>query len=159
MSGKINNTVKIGKNVTIKDNVEIHCAIIGNNVKIGKNVTIFGSKENPVYIGSNTYISPNCYFNGAFGLNIGKNVTFSYGAIIFTDSGPNIGPLKKSYPTEKAKIVIKDGCWIGAYAILLPGAYMEKESILASHSTLKSKIKYHEIFGGNPAVFKKLIKL
>ena len=154
----LDKTVQVGKNVIIKPQVELHYVTIGDNVKIGKNTTIFGSKDSQVIIEDDVYISPNCYFNGAFGLHIGKEVTFSVGVLIFTDSGPNVGPLTSYFPTQKAKIIIKNGCWIGAGSILLPGTEMEEASILASNSTLKSRVKTYTIFGGNPAKLLKTIK-
>ncbi|HRN69566.1 MAG TPA: DapH/DapD/GlmU-related protein [Candidatus Woesebacteria bacterium] len=159
MTNKFDNTVKIGENVTIKPDVELHYVNIGNNVSIGKNTTIFGSKSHIVTIEDNTYISPNCYFNGAFGLFIGKSVTISAGVMIFSDSGPNIGPLKSVFPMESSVIIIENGCWIGAGSILLPRAYMKENSVLASNSTLKNSISSLEVHGGNPARYIKKIKL
>lgn len=146
-------TVILGKNVVIKQNVELHYVTVGDNVVIGKNTTIFGSKEHQVTIGENTYISPNSYFNGAFGLEIAADVTLAAGVMIFSDSGPNRGPLQKIYPTEKAKIIIGYGSWVCAGSILLPGARMDEVSILASNSTLKDHIKKYQVFGGNPAKY------
>lgn len=151
----MDDTVTIGKNVVIKEGVELHYVVIGDGVKIGKNTTIFGSKDNYAHIGKNTYISPNCYCNGAFGLEIGEEVTISAGVMIFTDSGPNRGPLTKIYPTKEAKISIGDGSWIGAGSILLPGANLGKNAVLAANSTLNTVIKKNEVFGGNLA---KLLK-
>ncbi len=151
MKSKFDNTVKLGKNVTIKSGVELHYVHIADNVTIGKNTTIFGSQDHIVEIGKNTYISPNCYFNGAFGLHIGENVTISAGVMIFSDSGPNVGILTSIYPTEIAKIVVEDSSWIGAGSILLPGAIMKEVSILAANSTLKHVISSGEVYGGNLA--------
>lgn len=153
------NNVKLGKNVIIKDNVNLNNVIIGDNVKVGKNTTIFGSEDNPVIIGSNTYIAPNCYMNGYFGLNIGKNVTFGFGVTIFSDSGPNVGKLLEYYPTVSAPIIIGDDCWIGTYAILIPHAKMENISILGSHSMLNKTIGTGEVYGGVPAKLIKKLKL
>lgn len=148
---KSNSTVKLGKNVKLKENVDLNYVEIGDNVEIGKNTIIFGSKDNIVKIEDNAYISPNCYFNGAFGLHIGKDVTVSTGVMIFTDSGPNVGPLKKVYPTVSSCIYIGQGSWICAGSIILPGGGLERESILASLSTLNVMIPSRTIYGGNPA--------
>jgi acetyltransferase-like isoleucine patch superfamily enzyme len=151
----IDETVKLGEGVVIRDNVNLRHVVVGKGVKIGRNTIIFGTPEHPVHIGDNCYISPNCYFNGAAGLKLEKEVVVAAGVMIFTDSGPNAGPLKKYYPTEAAPVKLDTGCWLGAGSILLPGAAMEAESILAANSTLRDKVGYHEVYGGNLA---KLIK-
>lgn len=151
----IDETVHIGKNVVLRDNVNLRFVTIGDGVKIGRNTIIFGSLKNQVIIGNNCYISPNCYFNGAIGLKIEDDVTISAGVMMFSDSGPNSGPLKEHYGTLEGMIELGTGSWVGAGSILLPGAQLEKESVLAANSTLKSKIGYHQVYGGNLA---KLIK-
>jgi acetyltransferase-like isoleucine patch superfamily enzyme len=151
----IDDTVTLGDNVTIRDNVNLRYVIVEDDVKIGRNAIIFGSASHPAHIGRGAYISPNCYINGAFGLKIGVEATLSAGVMIFSDSGPNGGPLKKVYPTVEAPITIGDGAWVCAGSVLLPGAGLEPASVLAANSTLKDKVGRHELWGGNIA---KLIK-
>ena len=151
----IDDTVILGDNVTIRDNVNLRHVTIEDGVKIGRNTIIFGSPDHPAHIGAGSYISPNCYINGAFGLKIGKEATLSAGVMIFTDSGPNGGPLKKVYKTEEAAITIGDGAWVCAGSVLLPGSSLAPVSVLAANSTLRDKIGRHELWGGNIA---KLIK-
>lgn len=151
----IDDTVTLGDNVVIHDNVNLRHVIAEDGVKIGRNTIIFGSVNNPVKIGPGAYISPNCYLNGAFGLEVGGQATLSAGVMVFTDSGPNGGPLKNVYPTEKAHISIGAGAWVCAGCILLPGSGLEPVSVLAANSTLVDVIGRHELWGGNLA---KLIK-
>jgi acetyltransferase-like isoleucine patch superfamily enzyme len=151
----IDETVQLGTGVILRDNVNLRYVVVGDGVKIGRNTIIFGTESKPVHIGKNSYISPNCYFNGAAGLEIENEVTIAANVMIFSDSGPNVGPLKKYYPTSAKSIKLGAGCWIGAACILLPGAEMSSESILAANSTLTTKVGFHEIYGGNLA---KLIK-
>ncbi len=151
----IDDTVTLGKGVVLRDNVNLRYVTVEDGVKIGRNTIIFGTAEKRVHIGKNCYISPNCLLNGAAGIELEDEVVIAAGVLMFSDSGPNVGPLKKYYPVQESPIKIGNGCWIGAGSVLLPGAEMAAEAILAANSTLKSKIGFHEIFGGNPA---KLIK-
>lgn len=151
----IDDSVQLGAGVILRDNVNLRHVIVGKGVKIGRNTIIFGSEKHPVHIGDNCYISPNCYFNGAEGLELGKEVTVSAAVMVFSDSGPNVGPLRQYYPTTAAAIKIGAGAWIGAGSILLPGAEMAEESLLAANSTLRGRVGFHEVYGGNLA---KLIK-
>ena len=143
-----------GKHVRIGKNTQLNNVIIKDNVSIGANCIIFGSSKRKVIIGENSYISPNCYMNGYFGLKIGKDVTISERVSIFSDSGPNKGLLQKVFKIVKKKIIINDGCWIGAHCILLPGSEMEKNSVLATNSVLKTKVAELELYAGSPAKFK-----
>jgi acetyltransferase-like isoleucine patch superfamily enzyme len=151
----IDDTVKLGTRITIRDNVNLRHVIVSDGVKIGRNTIIFGSPEHPVTIGKNCYISPNCFMNGSVGLVIEDEVTVSAGVMIFTDSGPNVGPLTKVYPVMAEKIAIGHGAWVCAGSILLPGASLGPESVLAANSTLKERVGRRELWGGNIA---KLIK-
>lgn len=153
----IDDTVKLGQGVILRDNVNLRYVTVGQGVKIGRNTIIFGSLKNPVVIGQGCYISPNCYFNGASGLEFGNDVTISAGVMAFSDSGPNVGPLKDYYGTQEGKITFGAGSWAGAGSILLPGAELEEESVLAANSTLKGKVGRHQVFGGNLAKFMKAI--
>ncbi|GEM_PF-2961347 len=151
----IDDSVKLGKGVVLRDYVNLKYCIVEDGVKIGRNTFIFGTKDNPVRIGKDSYISPNCYFNGAAGLVLENEVVVAAGVMIFTDSGPNVGPLRKYYKTVAKQISIGRGCWIGAGSVLLPGANMAPEAVLAANSTLKAEVGFHQVYGGNLA---KLIK-
>lgn len=151
----IDETVILGNDVILRDYVNLKHVIVEDGVKIGRNTFIFGTEEHPVKIGKDSYISPNCYFNGAGGLEIEDEVTIAAGVMIFTDSGPNVGPLREYFSLEASPIVIGSGCWIGAGAVLLPGAGMERLSVLAANSTLKTRVGSRQVFGGNIA---KLLK-
>lgn len=147
----IDETVELGDGVVLRDNVNLRHVIIGPGTKIGRNTIIFGTRENPVYIGAGCYISPNCFMNGAAGLELGDEVTIAPGVNISTDSGPNVGPLKKYYPTHASKISIGSGAWVGSSTVLLPGAEMGPASVLGANSTLTAKVGSYEVFAGNLA--------
>lgn len=147
----IDHTVQLGKGVILRDNVNMRNVIIEDGVKIGRNTIIFGKSGNPVRIGRSCYISPNCYFNGAEGLIIEPEVTIAPNVQIFTDSGPNVGPLRKVFPIVAASIRIKAGSWIGAGSILLPGANIGENCVLAANSTLKESMEDGYIYAGSLA--------
>lgn len=50
-----------------------------------------------------------------------------------------------------AKIVVKQGAFIGAGAMILKGVTIGKESIIAAGSVISNDVPDHEIWGGNPA--------
>ena len=147
----IDDSVEIGSDVVLRDNVNLRYVVVGPGTKIGRNTIIFGSRDHPVQIGTGCFISPNCFMNGAAGLSLGDEVTIAPGVNISTDSGPNVGPLKEYYPTKASEITIGAGAWVGSGAVLLPGAQMGAASVLGANSALTAKVGPYEVFAGNLA--------
>lgn len=50
-------------------------------------------------------------------------------------------------------IVLHENCFIGAYAILLPGCSVGKNSVIGAGSVVTGHIPDNEVWGGNPARF------
>jgi dTDP-4-amino-4,6-dideoxygalactose transaminase/acetyltransferase-like isoleucine patch superfamily enzyme/UDP-3-O-acyl-N-acetylglucosamine deacetylase len=153
----------ISKNVILGENVDLRGAHV-SNVSIGdrtkiREVFIFGSEKIGAKIGKDCYIGAYCYFQGVFGLEIGDNVTFAPGVQIFTDSGPNNGPLLKAYPIQEGPVKIKDGAWICANAVILPGVTIGKNSIIGANSVVHTDVPDGVVFAGSPAKFVKKINL
>ncbi|KHS85090.1 MULTISPECIES: acyltransferase [Pectobacterium] len=57
---------------------------------------------------------------------------------------------------EVKKVVIEQGCWIGANAILLPGVTIGKGSVVGAGSIVTKSVPPHTVVVGNPA---KIIKI
>lgn len=149
--------INLGDNVTVDPSTSINNLILGDNVKIGKRCSIFGSKQNILEIGKDTYVGMNTILNGySAKLKIGSNVSIAQNVNIMTDSGPNASPvLQKIYPIIKKEITINDHCWIGASVIIMPGVTLGKYCIVAANSFVDKSFDDFSIIGGTPA---KLLK-
>lgn len=127
--------VKIGKNVTIYQNVmfwgdgEI---IIGSNVDIGKDTIIFAKKR--VVIGDNTSIAAQCY-------------------IIDSNHGTNLDHHIQNQPLEydERGITIGNDVWIAAGCKIIKGANIEDGAVIGAMSLVNSKISKNCIAMGIPA--------
>jgi putative colanic acid biosynthesis acetyltransferase WcaF len=53
------------------------------------------------------------------------------------------------------KIILEDGVWIGAQAMVCPGVICESHAVLAAQSIANQNLSAYKIYQGNPAVFVK----
>lgn len=120
---------KIGKNLTIKPRV---------NIKYPWNLTI----------GNETWIGENVWIDSIVPIIIGNNVCVSQGALLLT-GGHNYQ--KSGFDLIVNSVVLEDGVWIGAKAIVNNGVTAGSHSVLASGSVTNQDLEPYFIYQGNPA--------
>ncbi|MBX2974412.1 MAG: colanic acid biosynthesis acetyltransferase WcaF, partial [Flavobacteriales bacterium] len=59
---------------------------------------------------------------------------------------------KVDYPTYTKPVVIEDGSWVGAGALVTLGVTMKSHSVLAAGSMTSKDLEPYTIYQGNPAV-------
>jgi putative colanic acid biosynthesis acetyltransferase WcaF len=121
---------KIGKEVEIKPCVNIKYPwwlTIGNEVWIGENVWI------------------DCLLP----VTIGNNVCISQGAVILTGSH---NYKKTSFDLITRSVVLGDGVWIGACAIVNAGVVAASHAVLTSGSVATKNMDAYAVYQGNPAI-------
>ena len=138
-------------------------ANIVGNVRIGEGsrVDAFVTITGDVRIGKYTHIGLNCSLLGGSGIDIGDYVGISPGVRIFSGTEDVSGEWVTN-PTVPAhlrspklqRIVIADHAFIGANAVVLPGAEMGEGSGLGALSLAKHELLPWSIYAGCPALFK-----
>jgi acetyltransferase-like isoleucine patch superfamily enzyme len=129
---------------------------IKGRVVFGKSVGILGNfyVENPsnVSIGNDCGINEGVFILGHCGVSIGNNVVISAGAMLL-DSGLDLKgyALAERPPHTEGPIVIEDGVWIGARAIILPGVTIGKKSVVGAGSVVTKSVPAFSVVAGNPA--------
>jgi putative colanic acid biosynthesis acetyltransferase WcaF len=121
---------KIGKGVVIKPCVNIKYPWklkIGNHVWIGENVWI--DNLDMVTIGNNC-----CLSQGVFMLCGNHDYKSS------------------SFDLKVSPIVLEDGAWIGAKAIVCPGVTVGTHAVLSVGSVATKNLEPYSINSGNPAM-------
>lgn len=121
---------KIGRHVTIKPCVNIKypwLLTIGNNTWIGENVWI------------------DCLVN----ITIGANVCLSQGALLLTGSH---NYKKTTFNLITGSVVLEDGVWIGAQAIVNHGITVASHAVLTAGSIATKNMEAYSVYQGNPAV-------
>jgi putative colanic acid biosynthesis acetyltransferase WcaF len=121
---------RIGKDVEIKPCV---------NVKYPWFLTI----GNEVWIGENVWID--CLVP----ISIGNNVCLSQSAVLLTGSH---NYKKRSFDLITGSIILEDGVWIGAGAIVNQGIVVASHAVLTAGSVATKNLDAYSIYQGNPAV-------
>lgn len=119
----------IGKGVLIKPNINIKYPWfleIGNHVWIGEKVWI----DNLTYV------------------KIGANVCLSQGSMLLTG---NHNYKKETFDLEVGEIILEEGVWIGAQAIVCPKVVCKSHSVLSVGSVATKSLDAYGIYAGNPA--------
>jgi len=121
---------KIGKGVVIKPSV---------NIKYPWNLAI----------GNYSWIGENVWLDSLVKITIGNHVCISQGALLLTG---NHDYTKPSFDLIVKEIVLEDGVWIGAKAIVCPGVTCYSHAMLTAGSVATKSLLEYSIYQGNPAV-------
>ncbi|WPU98366.1 WcaF family extracellular polysaccharide biosynthesis acetyltransferase [Mucilaginibacter sp. cycad4] len=121
---------RIGKNVTIKPCV---------NIKYPWNL----------HIGDESWIGENVWVDSLVLIHIGAHVCLSQGAVLLTG---NHDYKKTSFDLITKGIILEDGVWICAGAMVTPGITAASHAVLTSGSIATKNLEAYGIYQGNPAV-------
>ena len=123
-------------------------ASVGENVWINQPLTL--AVGSTVTIGEGTYINSGLTLIDDYRITIGKGCLFGTNVTLCTTGHP-------IDPEERAKggmysfpIVIGDGAWIGAGAIILPGITIGKYAVIGAGSVVTKDIPDYTVAVGNP---------
>jgi putative colanic acid biosynthesis acetyltransferase WcaF len=127
--------------------LKIFGAQIGQGVVIKPAVNIkYPWKLN---IGNNSWIGEEVWIDNLSNVIIGSNVTLSQGALLLTGSHDHT---KETFDFISLPVVLEDGVWIGAKAVVFGGVTCRSHSILGINSVAEQDLKAYVIYKGNPAV-------
>lgn len=122
--------------------------------KVGKGLVIKMKVriKNPwrLTIGDNCWIGESAWIDNLENVTIGNNVCLSQGAMLLTG---NHDYTISNFPYRLGKIVLEDGVWIGAHAVVCPGITCKTHSILTVNSVASKNLDAWAIYAGNPAIF------
>lgn len=135
--------------------------------RCGNNLTVFGEVEmvcpNKVSIGNNCRLNNHVYINARSSVELGNDVTISYGAKILStgyDLEHWIDTGEKKH-IEDQPVYVGNHCWIGAGAIILPGVRITGEYVVVAAGAVvtRSVSENRVIIAGNPAKIVKWIEV
>lgn len=146
---KIAPSVKLGKNVTIYDFVNLYGCEIGDNTKIGTFVEI----QKGVRIGKNCKISSHTFI--CEGVTIEDNVFIGHNVTFINDLYPRAttagGELQNDDDWSCIPTRVKKGATIGSSATLLSGITIGEDAIIGAGSMVTKSMPPGTIVAGNPA--------
>lgn len=100
-------------------------------------------------IGNNVWIGENVWIDNLTAVSIGNNVCLSQGCFLLTG---NHDYTKPGFDLMVDPIVIEDGVWIGAGAVVCGGTVCRSHAILTVGSVAAGELQAMGIYRGNPAV-------
>ncbi len=100
-------------------------------------------------IGNHSWIGEKVWIDNLSAVVIGNSVTISQGALLLTGSHDHT---KETFDFISFPIILEDGAWIGARAVVAGGVTCHTHSILGINSVAESNLLAYTIYKGNPAV-------
>jgi putative colanic acid biosynthesis acetyltransferase WcaF len=120
---------KIGRSVVVKPHV---------NIKYPWRLTI----------ADNVWIGEYVWIDNLANVSIASNVCISQGAMLLCG---NHNYKKASFDLIVGDIILEEGVWIGAKAIVCPGVTCKSHSVLAVNSVAVGTLESFSFYQGNPA--------
>lgn len=159
--------LKLGRSVTIGPNVHID-ALCRGGICVGNNVTIkegsiiegYGVLRNlgeSLKIGNNVGISQYCFIAIRGNVTIGDNTILGPHVSIFSENhiADSLEIPIVNQGEVRADVVIGNGVWIGARAVILSGVTIGDGAIVAAGAIVTKNVAPFTVVGGVPS---KLIK-
>lgn len=120
--------------------------------KIGKGLVIKPSLNIKfpwkLEIGDDVWLGENVWIDNLDMVTIGNNVCISQGALLLTG---NHDYTKSSFDYRNGPIILEDGVWIGAKAVVCPGVTCYSHSILSVGSIATKNLQQYTINQGIPS--------
>lgn len=121
--------------------------------RIGKNVTIKPcvNIKYPWFlsVGDETWIGEAVWIDCLVPVTIGAHVCLSQGAVILTGSH---NYKSSSFNLITGGVILEDGVWIGALAVVNQGVTAGSHTVLTAGSVATRSLEPYSIYQGNPAV-------
>ncbi|MDQ2719763.1 MAG: WcaF family extracellular polysaccharide biosynthesis acetyltransferase [Bacteroidota bacterium] len=119
----------------------------GKNILIKPNVNI----KYPWFleIGDNVWIGENVWIDNLGRVSIGNNVCLSQKSMLLSG---NHDYTKSTFDLIVKDIIIEDGVWIAAGAIVCGGVICKNHSVLSVGSVATQSLEPNTIYAGNPAI-------
>lgn len=123
-------------------------AKIGNGVVIKPRVRI----KHPwkLSVGNHTWIGEGVWFDNLSEVVIGSNVCISQDAYLLTG---NHDYKARNFALITKPIVVEDGAWVGARAVVCPGVRVSRNAVITVGSVLTRGAEIGGIYSGIPAVW------
>lgn len=100
-------------------------------------------------IGDHSWIGEGVWIDNLSEVVIGNNVTLSQGCLLLTGSHDHA---RETFDFISYPIILEDGVWIGAKAVVFGGTTCRTHSILGINSVAEKELDPYTIYKGNPAV-------
>jgi putative colanic acid biosynthesis acetyltransferase WcaF len=127
--------------------LKIFGARVGQGIFIKPNVSI----KYPWFleIGDHVWIGENVWIDNLGSVTIGNNVCLSQGCMLLSG---NHNYSKPAFDLVVKNIILENGVWIGAKAIVCGGVICRDHAVLSVGSVATKSLEPYTIYAGNPAI-------
>ncbi|HTN05239.1 WcaF family extracellular polysaccharide biosynthesis acetyltransferase [Agriterribacter sp.] len=125
-------------------------AKLGRNVVIKPGVNIKYPWK--LIVGDHCWIGEGVWIDNLGMVTLGDHVCISQGAMLLTG---NHNYTKTSFDLMVKEIILEDGVWIGAKAVVCPGVTAFSHAMLSVASVANKNLEAYSIYSGNPAIMLK----
>jgi len=134
--------LKLGRNVVLQRRSILHCG--------GRK---WSDYKGGIDLGNNVVVGPDCVLYGAGTIRVGDYSHFGPGSMVMTQSGnANSGTRLSATPGHTVEpVVLGDGVWVGAGAVILGGTTLGDNCIVGPNSVVHGNYPSGSSLIGNPA--------
>jgi putative colanic acid biosynthesis acetyltransferase WcaF len=100
-------------------------------------------------IGDHSWIGEKAWIDNLADVKIGADCCISQGAMLLTG---NHNFKKTTFDLITKGILLEEGVWVGAFAIVCPGVIMRSHAVLAVNSVATETLEPYSVYKGNPAI-------
>lgn len=104
-----------------------------------------------LFVGDNSHVGKNCFFDLRDRIVIGKNVIISMQCTFITHIDLNKSKLSYIYHANSSPISIGDNSYLGAKTTLIKGLGIGKNVIVAAGAIVNKSVENNVVVGGLPA--------
>jgi maltose O-acetyltransferase len=122
-----------------------------SGMRIGRALIFSGSlfRTTEVEIGDGTFVNHRCLFDGP--VVLGRNVAVST-SVTFAGGGHDLGPSSgRAGAARQSRIVVGDGVWIGANAVILGGVTIAPGCVIGAGAVVTRSTEPDGVYAGVPA--------
>lgn len=116
----------------------------------GRNITFAGKHEN-LHIGAGTYMNRGVFLEAVAPVEIGARCHLGMECMILTSHHPIGTDGDWTFAAEGRAVNIGDRVWLGARAVILPGAVIESHVIVAAGAVVTGRCVTRGVYAGVPA--------
>ena len=146
---RIGADVRLGRDVVIRDFVNLYGCTIGDESQVGPFVEI----QKDVTIGKRCKISSHSFL--CSGVTIEDNVFIGHGVMFTNDKHPAAtnpdGSLKTADDWKCLPTLVKRSAAIGSNATILPGITIGEGALIGAGSVVTKDVSANTVVAGNPA--------
>ena len=119
---------------------------VGKTFRTRRNVELLVRGNAALEIGDNVFFNSGCILTARERISVGSGTIFGPGVMVFDNDHAMRGGRVCDNEFVTAPVTIGKNVWVGAGAIILKGAVLEDDCVVAAGSVVKGHVKSGTIF-------------